>query len=337
MNSTIIVYAKKLTAATVLVITMFLIPGCGKDDTGLIDIRDYRQDMRDLVQEISGYARGIEPGFIVIPQNGQELLTQNGESSGTPDWDYLGAIDGVGREDLFYGYNMDDTATPVAERNYMIPFLDVAESNDVEVLVTDYCWTRSRVDNSYEENYAKGYISFAADSRELNSIPAYPSSPYKSNKLFIFSLAAAKNFLYIINTDSYGEKEDFLGAIQATDYDIVIVDMFFDGSEELTSADVSSLKIKAMSGERLVLAYMSIGEAEDYRYYWQQEWSTSPPVWLEEENPDWPGNYKVRYWNEGWQTIIFGNSDSYLGKILDAGFDGVYLDIIDAFEYFEDS
>jgi len=80
---------------------------------------------------------------------------------------------------------------------------------------------------------------------------------------------------------------------------------------------------------------MSIGEAEDYRYYWKAEWKTNPPSWLAEENPNWPGNYKVRYWNEDWQNIIYGNNDSYLRKILDAGFDGVYLDIIDAFEYFE--
>jgi len=31
-----------------------------------------------------------------------------------------------------------------------------------------------------------------------------------------------------------------------------------------------------------------------------------------------------------------GNSEAYLKKTLDAGFDGVYLDIIDAFEYYEE-
>ena len=36
-----------------------------------------------------------------------------------------------------------------------------------------------------------------------------------------------------------------------------------------------------------------------------------------------------------WQNIIYGNESSYLTKISDAGFDGVYLDIIDAFEYYE--
>jgi cysteinyl-tRNA synthetase len=76
---------------------------------------------------------------------------------------------------------------------------------------------------------------------------------------------------------------------------------------------------------------MSIGEAEDYRYYWNPEWKTNQPSWLAEENPDWPGSYKVRYWDKYWQKIIYG----YLDKILTAGFDGVYLDIIDAFQYFE--
>jgi|GEM_PF-3400755 len=35
------------------------------------------------------------------------------------------------------------------------------------------------------------------------------------------------------------------------------------------------------------------------------------------------------------QEIIFNNDESYLQRILDAGFHGVCLDIIDAFEYWE--
>jgi len=80
---------------------------------------------------------------------------------------------------------------------------------------------------------------------------------------------------------------------------------------------------------------MSIGEAEDYRYYWQSGWKVGNPSFLDKENPNWKGNYKVRYWDKDWQNIIYGNDNSYLKKILDAGFDGVYLDIIDGFEYFE--
>ena len=44
------------------------------------------------------------------------------------------------------------------------------------------------------------------------------------------------------------------------------------------------------------------------------------------------GNYKVRYWDPAWQAIVL----EYLDKIIDQGFAGAYLDIIDAFEYWSD-
>ena len=28
------------------------------------------------------------------------------------------------------------------------------------------------------------------------------------------------------------------------------------------------------------------------------------PSWLEDENPDWEGNYRVKYWEAEWQKII---------------------------------
>ncbi len=113
------------------------------------------------------------------------------------------------------------------------------------------------------------------------------------------------------------------------------MDCFFN-DELFTLGEIEQLHQKANGGSRLLVSYMSIGEAEDYRYYWQTEWSSNPPSWLAGENPDWAGNYKVKYWEPNWQGIIYGNGESYLKKIIDSGFDGVYLDIIDAFEYFEE-
>jgi len=297
--------------------------------------RNYRQDMRDFVQDISAYVKSIEPDFIVIAQNGHDLLLENDRGNGAPAVAYLDAIDGVGREDLLYGYNNDDVATPISERDHFISFMDIAENNGVEVLVTDYCSAKSFVDDSYNQNAARGYISFAADHRDLDNIPAYPLNPFNMNSANITSLAKAKNFLYLINPDSYSSITDFLNAIRNTNYDVLLIDAFHEG-DVLTADDIADLKSKANGGTRLVIAYMSIGEAEDYRYYWFNEWKSNPPSWLANENPNWHGNYKVRYWAPAWQEIIYGNDTSYLGKILDAGFNGVYLDIIDAFEYFED-
>ncbi|MBI5226061.1 endo alpha-1,4 polygalactosaminidase, partial [Candidatus Micrarchaeota archaeon] len=82
-----------------------------------------------------------------------------------------------------------------------------------------------------------------------------------------------------------------------------------------------------------VLAYMSIGEAEDYRYYWNPVWLTNPPSWLGKTNAQWVGNIKVKYWDPAWQAIIF----DYVKRIAAQGFDGTYLDIVDGYEYWADS
>jgi len=311
------------------------VSGClGGGDGAAVAGRDYRQSMRNFVRGLSSYGRNLDPDFIVIPQNGHELLTSNGAEDGAPAAYYIAAIDGVGREDLFYGYDNDDVATPSDERDYMLGFMNAAEQNGVEVLVTDYCSSQAFVDDSFTQSAGRNYISFAADQRELNSIPTYPADPYNVNSDNVTSLTAAKNFLYLINPDAFGGKQNFLDAVATTNYDVLIIDLFYGGGE-LLPVDVASLRTKDNGGSRLVIAYMSIGEAEDYRYYWQAEWAASPPSWLAGENPDWPGNYKVRYWNAAWQDIIFGGNGTYTKKIIDAGFDGVYLDIIDAFEYFE--
>lgn len=316
------------------ILTLSLLISCSNDDSGpKLDI-DPRQEMRDFVIGISEYAKDINPNFVVIPQNGQELVSDNGEEDGNPVLGYLSAIDGVGREDLYYGYDNDNQATPTSETNYMIAFLDICEINGVEVLTTDYCSTQSKMDDSYSKNAAKGYTSFSAPERDLNVIPTYPSTPFGVNNDDVTSLSDAKNFLYLLDPENFGTKAAFVNAVANTNYDALIIDLYFD-EVALTSEDITALSTKKDGGSRLVIAYMSIGEAEDYRYYWESNWKVGNPAFIKKQNPDWPGNFKVWYWDTEWQAIIYGNDNSYLKKILDAGFDGVYLDIIDAFEYFE--
>ncbi|MEO0194598.1 MAG: MJ1477/TM1410 family putative glycoside hydrolase [candidate division WOR-3 bacterium] len=129
-----------------------------------------------------------------------------------------------------------------------------------------------------------------------------------------------------------------LTAIGETKYDLVIIDYSSNGSEsgKFNAEQIAALK-NSPGGPKLVLAYMSIGEAENYRWYWNDSWDADAngipdpeaPSWLGPENPDWPGNYKVKYWEKEWQSIIF----QYLDKVIEANFDGVYLDVIDAYEY----
>jgi cysteinyl-tRNA synthetase len=146
--------------------------------------------------------------------------------------------------------------------------------------------------------------------------------------------------------DAFGGVNDFayqlqdvnLSQLGDTRFDLVVMDYSSDGSESgrWSASQIASLQ-HSPGGDKLVLAYMSIGEAEDYRWYWRHAWDADhdgipdpgAPSWLGPGNPDWEGNYSVRYWEPAWQAIV----RQYLDKVLAAGFDGVYLDIIDAYEF----
>ena len=92
----------------------------------------------------------------------------------------------------------------------------------------------------------------------------------------------------------------------------------------LTQKTISSLK----KNNNILISYLSIGEAESYRPYFPK----LPKDLLVEVNKDWEGNYRVKYWDTRWHDVMI----EYLDKILAAGFDGVYLDIVDAFDYYEE-
>ena len=321
---------------SMIFILILLVNSC-KNDDDIVTPSDinYRQEMRTFVVGISGYSKAIRNDFSIIPQNGIELISSNGEEEGEPNLEYISAIDGNGQEDLFYGYIADNQSTPTVENNYLRTFLTSSKNAGNKILVTDYCATPSKMDDAYNQNYNNGFVSFSADNRELNNIPLHPKPIYSENKNNVSSLSQIQNFLYLINPENFNSKLDFIAAVTATNYDLLIMDLFYTDGAKFTSAEINELKNKANGGKRLVICYMSIGEAENYRYYWQTEWRSNKPSWLDEENPDWAGNYKVKYWDKNWQDIIYGNNNSYLKLILDSDFDGVYLDIIDAFEYYE--
>ncbi len=125
-------------------------------------------------------------------------------------------------------------------------------------------------------------------------------------------------------------------AIGATNFQIMVMDYSRDGTEA-TKYSPAQLQSLHAAGKK-VLAYVSIGEAESYRYYFSSSWlshnapSASAPCWLGHVDPDWVGNFAVRYWSEDWQQTMLG----YVDKVMAQGFDGVYLDKVDEFEYWSD-
>lgn len=106
-------------------------------------------------------------------------------------------------------------------------------------------------------------------------------------------------------------------ALKKSNADVAVVD-----PDEVKNP--AQLKTKAKGGKRAVLAYISIGEAEEGRAYMKK----GSKKWLTQEGQGWSGNYKTRFWDEDWKGIV----KSRVKAALAAGYDGVYLDRVDTYE-----
>lgn len=125
-----------------------------------------------------------------------------------------------------------------------------------------------------------------------------------------------------------------------TQYDMLVVEPGFNFVEDQFDVDylVPSLKQKPNGDERILLAYIDIGQAEDYRTYWESTWVAPTateigiPDFLITIDPDgWSGNYPVAYWDAAWQDIWLG-TNGIIEQIANYGFDGIYLDWVEAYD-----
>lgn len=144
-------------------------------------------------------------------------------------------------------------------------------------------------------------------------------------------LGAARSWAYQLRITD-------LAPLAAENADILVIDHGYaarrDGKIIFDAADVARLKFKHGGQRRRVLAYLSIGEAEQYRFYWQGAWCsrTTAPGWMGPVNTNWPGNYPVRFWDKDWQALILDPVAGYLARIQAQGFDGIYLDRTDVYQ-----
>lgn len=68
---------KNFLVINIIVFMTALISGCssnGGDSDTTPEVIDYRQEMRSFVQNITSYSKAITLNFIIIPQNGHEMI-----------------------------------------------------------------------------------------------------------------------------------------------------------------------------------------------------------------------------------------------------------------------
>lgn len=174
------------------------------------------------------------------------------------------------------------------------------------------------------------------DAPAATSGPAEPLTPKARPAAGRRPAGAAGSAMQLGDVRSWGyQLQDLdLARAEASPFDLLVIDYTKDGDEgtRLKPAEIERLKRKPDGSRRLVLAYVSIGEAESYRPYWNAAWKRDKPEWLLRESRDWPENYSVCFWEPGWQRLMCGSADAYLDRVQAQGFDGVYLDKCDVFE-----
>ena len=146
-------------------------------------------------------------------------------------------------------------------------------------------------------------------------------------------LAAVKTWRYQLDRIDVDQ-------LAADPSDLLVIDYAKKyGKIPLLPQEVERMKRRPDGTRRFVIAYLSVGESEEFRFYWNKAWTTPAseplPDWIGEENCAWPKAHRVRYWSDAWKAINYRGPQSYLRRVIDAGFDGVYLDRVDIYETFE--
>ncbi|MES1207848.1 MAG: endo alpha-1,4 polygalactosaminidase, partial [Pseudomonadota bacterium] len=89
------------------------------------------------------------------------------------------------------------------------------------------------------------------------------------------------------------------------------------------------IPLSALPRDAIRLGYLSIGEADPRREYWNE---VRAAPFLVEPDPSWPENVRVDLRDPQWQAVLL---DQEIPRLLAMGFDGLMLDTIDTAPYLQ--
>jgi cysteinyl-tRNA synthetase len=303
------------------------------------------QEMRNLIRDISKYARRFNPNFGIITEGGLELLEKEDPvdpTQNSPARTYMKSFDGINILGLNFHPPLKGKGNIITDKKIkkkLLRLSDLGQKRGLKIFTTDFATDLKTTQESYNLNLTKGYIPFTAKSVGMDyvfdSISDMLSRPINENSQNISGLKNVKNYLYLTDSSNFDRQQDFVIAVSNTNYDIIFLDVFHKGRTPYSKAAIQGMKFKKLGARRLVFAYMNIGAAENYRYYWRDSWREGEPPFISETIPANPDRHYVEYWQAGWRRIITGNTNSYIYGIIKQGFDGVILGGLDSFMFFE--
>ncbi|QYR64688.1 endo alpha-1,4 polygalactosaminidase [Fusobacterium animalis] len=283
----------------------------------------YRERMKDFIKEIRD---GTNKEKIIITQNGNELYFKNGKV----DNNFFNVTNGTTQESLYYGDVLRfNVPTSKGLKNELLELTVPIRKKGKPVFIINYGKGKKKREFLKKEDLKTKFVSellpsFNAD-KLYETIEDY-------NDEDIYSLNEVKNFLCLLNPEKFSSIDGYYQTLKNTNYDLLLIEVSYN-NVFFTKEQIEELKIKHNGGKRLVIAYLSIGEAENYRFYWKKKWNKKKPNWIVKENENWEENCIVKYWSPEWKSII----KEYQKKLDEIGVDGYLLDTVDTYQYFEEN
>jgi len=135
---------------------------------------DARSLMIALVKAIAARARASKPGFFIVPQNAEALLT---------DANYRAAIDGLGKEDLLYGETKDKRRSDPQSIAANTAYLKMLTADGKPVFAVEYLDKPDEIARAKKELLADGFVPHFSD-RALDAmrIGDLPDPSYKPGR-----------------------------------------------------------------------------------------------------------------------------------------------------------
>ena len=314
-------------------------------------IMNYRNLLRENIIGLAHYAKANNPEFQIMVHEGQDLLTKS-------LWEYHleGYIkarnEGQDVDDPSFLLNLKQTSPEfepivgsasaeylrsidaIAVNNYFCSSREVSpiiKQENIKLFSIDNCQNEKSFDQAISASL-KAKVPFYAFINQDMAFKKIVAQPIiKESAQNIFDLKSAQNISFLLKDDLYADKQDFIDAVRASNYDVVVIEPYFRNKVPFTPDEINSMKYKKNGARRQILARFSTTEAKDTAFYWQPGWKIGSPDWL--LRPSFSDGHGIitRYWAPEWKEYM----SRYFRGLIQSGYDGAFLTGLENHRYFE--
>mgnify|MGYP000000839527 FL=1 len=314
-------------------------------------IKNYRDLLRENVIALSNYAKANRPDFQIMVHEGQDLLTRslweyhldgylkarnNGEDVSDPSFLLNLKQTSPEFEPLVGGRSAEylKSIDAVVVNNHFcqkLPLNPVIVQNGIKAFSVDLCPDGRTFDRAISASLKEKipFYGFLSSNKAFRKIAAQPI--IKENAENIFDLKSAQNISFLLKDNLYADKNDFIEAVRASNYDVVVIEPYFRQRQPFTPEEINAMKYKKNGTRRQLLARFSVTEAKDTDYYWNNSWKIGSPDWLVRASFVEPRGVITRYWDNEWKNYM----SRYFQGIIKSGYDGAFLTGLENHRYFE--